>query len=586
MHGMLSTYSQTPQSFHVKNMLFELLTISALGLLPNTPTATPSGPATPTSISAPTRLASVNRIEKKAPPKVLVPDNTILEKNGATIGKITIIVKDIFDIDKPKESGPLYRLVNTLHYKTRETTVAETLLFKSGDPYSALSLQESERILRNERYIFDARIRPTHYENNVVDLEVITTDVWTLALTLSFSREGGENTSSFEIRESNLLGTGKEIRLRRVLNVDRSENVIAYRDPNLGNHHGQLELEYSDNSDGLSKTFNLKRPFFSLESREAYEINYELNEQTDSLYKNGLISEKFQHISELYEASIGYSRGVLRNKTRRWNLGFTGNTETFSATNQTSPSFVLPQDRKFVYPWIGYSVIENNFIKTKRLNFINRTEDLNLGQEYSLKIGWSDKSLSSYTNTLIYEARYGVSYTVKELQMYLSELTLSGRLAEGKTENLSINSITKFYYNFLPHQVFHYKLDVEVMRNSDEENQLFLGGETGLRGYPIRLQEGNRKVLFTMEHRFYTDWHILQLLYVGGAVFFDIGRAWGSGLTGTPNTRVLKDVGFGLRISSSRAGKGKVLHVNFAYPMDGDDTIDNFQFSVGTKATF
>jgi hypothetical protein len=45
-------------------------------------------------------------------------------------------------------------------------------------------------------------------------------------------------------------------------------------------------------------------------------------------------------------------------------------------------------------------------------------------------------------------------------------------------------------------------------------------------------------------------------------------------------------VGLGLRFSSSRAGKGKVLHMDLAYPLDGDDTIEDVQFKVGTEGTF
>ena len=330
----------------------------------------------------------------------------------------------------------------------------------------------------------------------------------------------------------------------------------------------------------------MQRPFYSLQSQRAYDINYELDEKTDKLYLNGIVSEEFSHHSELFEISVGFSKGILRNKTRRWELGLTNSTDSFSSINATTPGFILPTNRKYNYPWLRYTVIENNFIKTKRLNFINRTEDLNLGQEYSLKLGWADKSWKSTTNSLLYEARYHTSYIVPNQQLYLSELTFEGRLTEGRTENLTINSITKYYFPFLPNQVFHYKLDIELLTNIDKETQLLLGGDTGLRGYPLRIQQGDRKVLFTLEHRFYTDWHVLQLIYVGGALFFDIGRAWSSDTSDTLNTGILKDVGFGLRLSSSRAGKGKVLHMNFAYPLDGDDTIDDFQFSVSTKATF
>ena len=32
-----------------------------------------------------------------------------------------------------------------------------------------------------------------------------------------------------------------------------------------------------------------------------------------------------------------------------------------------------------------------------------------------------------------------------------------------------------------------------------------LGGDTGLRGYPLRYQNGNQRALFTVEERLYTN---------------------------------------------------------------------------------
>ena len=48
----------------------------------------------------------------------------------------------------------------------------------------------------------------------------------------------------------------------------------------------------------------------------------------------------------------------------------------------------------------------------------------------------------------------------------------------------------------------------------------------------------------------------------------------------------LKEVGIGLRFGSSRSSFGNVIHVDLAFPLDGDDSIDSVQFLVETKASF
>lgn len=563
-------------------MLLESITFAALGLMSPTPTAAPET----SPLLSNTHLAAVERIKEKTEPTPTIPSNAVLEKNGAIIGEITFLVKDVFDTNNPRESGGFYRLVNKLHINTQPSTVRDLLLFKTGDAFTALSMQESERILRGQRFIFDARIQPIAYSNNIVDIEVITTDVWTLGISIHASREGGQNRSSYELRDSNILGSGKELRIQRSNNVDRTEKIFGYHDPNTASNHGELDIEYSDNSDGLNKYVNMKRPFISLETTWSYNAIYNHNERTDSVYTNGIISDYFHHHTELYEFSLGYSAGIVNNKAKRWTFGFTNSTDLYTPNNQTIDIGDLPNDTKLVYPWLSFDYIENKYIKTKRVNFINRPEDLNLGESYTIKLGWSDKDLHAYTNSLLYETHYQTSYKPTSNQLYLSEFHLTGRMTEGHTDNISINAITKYYYPFLPNQIFHYKLDMEVARGSDSTNQIMLGGDTGLRGYPIRVQEGDRKVLFSLEHRFYTEWHILQMVYVGGALFFDIGRAWSDDTPNGPNDGVLKDVGFGLRLSSSRASKGKVLHVDFAFPMDGDEMVDKYQFNVITKASF
>lgn len=120
----------------------------------------------------------------------------------------------------------------------------------------------------------------------------------------------------------------------------------------------------------------------------------------------------------------------------------------------------------------------------------------------------------------------------------------------------------------------------------DVDNPVMLGGDNGLRGYPLRYQSGDKSLLFTIEQRFFTDWYPFRLFHVGAAVFFDAGRTWGDNPAGSANLGWLKDVGIGLRIGSSRSGLGRVTHIDLAFPMDGDSSIRSVQFLIETKKSF
>jgi hypothetical protein len=73
---------------------------------------------------------------------------------------------------------------------------------------------------------------------------------------------------------------------------------------------------------------------------------------------------------------------------------------------------------------------------------------------------------------------------------------------------------------------------------------------------------------------------------VGGAVFMDVGRTWGRSAVGSPSLGLLKDVGFGLRLGSSRSALANVIHIDLAVPLDRDSTMRGVQFLVETKKSF
>ena len=92
-----------------------------------------------------------------------MPAAAELERLGAVIGEVFIHNENIFDLEDPLENKELYRLANKLHVRTKPNVIRQQLLFKSGDRYSQRLLDESARILRSARYLYDASIRPVAF---------------------------------------------------------------------------------------------------------------------------------------------------------------------------------------------------------------------------------------------------------------------------------------------------------------------------------------------------------------------------------------------------------------------------------------
>jgi hemolysin activation/secretion protein len=135
-------------------------------------------------------------------------------------------------------------------------------------------------------------------------------------------------------------------------------------------------------------------------------------------------------------------------------------------------------------------------------------------------------------------------------------------------------------------ELFLVSLQTVFSNRLDAENQVMLGGDSNLRGYPLRYQTGEQSVLLNIEQRFYTDWYPFRLIRMGYAFFLDAGRVFGDDPRMTPNLGALYDVGIGLRLTSPRSSGNSVVHIDLAFPINAPADIDNAQFIIEKKATF
>ena len=128
--------------------------------------------------------------QAEAPRPAGLPSDAELQQQEARIGEIRFDARDLFDTEASDEDTQVSRLANRLHVTTRQGTIEDQLLFKSGDLYQPHLLEESARILRDTRYLRDAQVRPVAYHDGVVDIEVLTRDTWSLDPGVSAGRSG------------------------------------------------------------------------------------------------------------------------------------------------------------------------------------------------------------------------------------------------------------------------------------------------------------------------------------------------------------------------------------------------------------
>ena len=516
-----------------------------------------------------------------------LPSDAALEASGATVGAIVIDPRNIFDQSDPREDVGLFRLANRLHIRTRRSTIEAQLLFATGEKYSARKLAETERNLRQLPYVYDARVVPVKYKDGQVDILVVTKDVWTLNPGISFSRAGGANKSSFELQDSNFLGSGKNLQFAHGRNVDRSSNTFQWDDPNVFGSRWSDALVLAESSDGRQRGLKVTRPFYALDTRWSVIASAQRYDRTVSLYSLGSIADQFTDDERAFELSGGISKGLHNGWTRRWLAGMRYDRNLFRAVaDAPRATLPLPADRTLAYPFVGFDFLQDDYRKTADLNQIGRTEDLYFGTEVSGELGFSDAAFGAREKAIMLAAKARKGFRFNRRQQIFLTTDFSTRIERGRVRNLIENGAANYYWRWQPNWVFYTGFSGTTTRALDADTQILLGGDNGLRGYPLRYEAGTARALLTVEQRFYTDWYPFRLARAGGAIFADVGRTWGHGVIANSDVGLLKDVGVGLRFGNTRTGLGNVLHIDFAFPLNVGAGVSKFQLLVQTMQSF
>jgi hypothetical protein len=514
-----------------------------------------------------------------------LPTDAELEAAHAVVGEVLIDNQNIFDLNNPKDNVPLFRLADRLHARTRPSTIRAQLLFRTGDRYDRRLLDESERILRADNYFYDAWIRPVAYHDGKVDIRVTTKDVWTLNPGFNYSRAGGTNTTGEQLEELNTAGTGTDLRVLHESNIDRTETLFEATNQHAFDTWTQVSLTYGDLSDGYMHDYLVNYPFYALNSRWAAGSNGNNDLQTDSLYDRGNIIDQFSDQHDYLQVYGGWSPGLVNGWVQRWQTGVNYIDDRFAPVSTWTGVTTLPQNREFVYPWIQYTLIQDDYLRLYNHDQILRTEDFYLGTTGTVQVGYAPEAFGSTRDALMFQSAWGKGFRNGGSTLLLSG-DFSGRVEGGTLYNGLADVYLRYYVEQSKNWLFFTNLYGSKGWRLDFDNQLLLGGDNGLRGYPLRFQDGTARTIFSVEQRYFTDWYPFRLFRVGGAIFFDAGRTWGQPELAQPSLGLLKDAGFGLRFGNARSGLGNVIHVDLAFPLNATRGIPKVQFVVQTEQSF
>ena len=515
------------------------------------------------------------------------------------IRSINIEVNPIFDKDNPEHDVWLYHLANRLHIKTKKDVIKDDLLFKEGDVLDQDLLNTTERLLNTRRYLTKSTVTIPNPCEDEVDVDVSVRDVWTLQPKINFSHSGGESKYSYAISDSNFLGSGRGILIKRFKNAERTGNIIEYTDPNIGYYNSRLDLGYSENDDGNRASASLIRPFRHLSTAWTGGIDFLGYEQDVSLYNAGDSVDNFSHISE--EISVFWGKKLNQtddHRATRLVFGYSHLDDEFSESSSTVDSEVVPTNRLFDLVWLEYQRQQDHYIKTFNIQQINRAEYINLGSTASFRLGYSPTSFQidgeEDKPAIHVSSHYSRSLAFTEQNLLLSKFWFGGYYIDDEEEKVvgsELKAHLSYHWKNFSRGQLYVKLEGVKGYNLFKDQLIVLGGENGLRGYPSNYQSGDKSVLFTMEQRFFGKKEWLSLFHAGFAMFVDSGRAWGETPIEQDVTGWLTSVGIGLRLSGTRTGNRErgshqILHLDIISPLNRDGDISSVQWRAKTEQRF
>lgn len=503
-------------------------------------------------------------------------NESMTKKTDWMVGRIIVNSHEIFDLSIPEESYWIHRLANRWHINTKESIIRQQLLFAEGEPLDFQKIADSTRRLRANSYIKDVEILPIKTCGRNVVILVNTTDNWTLKASAGFSLSGGEKKTKFSIEDFNILGYGKQLMLNVEKNALRNSTMLRYNDQQFLGSNQTFTLSTQDNSDGKVLSLQYGLPFYSLDSRKTWGIDFSKTNQRNVVYEDGVRTSQQESINHR-EVYWGWSLGRVKKIVERYRVGVAYHQTIKQATDPLA--ITSAQKSVDIYPWIDYDFLQDNPITLTNFQTMGVVEDIALGHHWRIKGGLLLKALNNSHQGILLSGRYDYGLTRGDAHLGFAYVDWSSRLGQG--QNGTLASGFKWYWRHNNNRTSHLFADISS-KLSSRDTSLTLGAIDGLRGYPNQYRFGNRRFLLTAEERFLSNWHPYHLAKFGTVIFADLASAWRQG----ENAKILMNVGIGLRIVLTRSSNNSVIHINLAYPINERNSIDRYQLQIKSSNTF
>ncbi len=505
------------------------------------------------------------------------PMESYLSYQGRTIRNIRIVVLNVFgtSVLEPGRTSTNWidRTGNALHTKTHGRMISSQLLFQSGDSLDPVLVAESERILRDNRYIYDARIQVLPNKDGSVDLDVFVRDVWTLKAEVAMKNLEKWDVS---VTDDNLAGWGGRFHTKLKLDPGFEDGWnwdMSYRQQNLFKDNITAQVYRKVRLGSRRKGFGVNREFNSPLIRWLYGTNFEWNRNEICFLRDDQNTEEIRYNRQ--DAWLGRSFPIALSDAACYLTGAARFIRTDHTLKPDNDPDGFIQDSYMGLFSIGYLI--RSYRKVSYLFRFGVTEDIPVGSKLECTAGYED---GDFYDRAYYALYYLYSYYHENNGYFSGEVSASGFKRpdnwESRRYQCSLSGISKLLYiknlRIRQYALLQYnRIDHPISTGQ----MLTISDQNGIRGLESD-EKGDKRLRLNLETNYMLPFRFLGF-HFAMSIFGDYALLAPKD-EGLYTSRLYQGYGIGLRFKNEHL-IFKTIEIFFGYYPVVDDSEDMNLFS-------
>lgn len=517
------------------------------------------------------------------------PDGKIIEH----IDTVRLDVLESRDPIPDKFLGiPVRKVLNSLHYTSRDYVIRREMLLREGDVYQRILADETARNMRTRMpfQVSIVLIVPVRaHDPKKVSLLVVTKDIWSLRLSYDIAvTRGGVERFVLVPQETNLFGRHHTASATFQYLPESYSFGVGYQVPRFGTSWigGQASANIIFNRrswspEGSGMAVRTGQDLYSTKTTWGWNANASYTTSIVRRYVNAELATfdsprtpqqdgiPTAYRSENVNASVGVARsfgwGLKNNVGLTFNVSQnayrTGDLSAFAP--EAVSDFVqrfIPVGETRVYPALSWTTFQNDYLRTLDVMTLALQEDYRLGHEISASIYPVTRALGSTRTLLGFTARAGYTVAMGDGLASLRVQTI----AEEQDGTITDGSVGGTFLAVSPRfKIGRLLTNISVLDRYRNylRARTYAGGDDRLRGYPTNYFVGKDAVFYNIEFRS-TSVEIGKC-QLGGVLFYDVGDV----ADGFDKLSAKQSIGTGLRLLIPQLNR-VVFRADLAIPLD------------------